>query len=54
LCNCTFFEEHAAALAKDNGTIIKDASIELFWSCPTKSRGRPKDNSPACAFKEPV
>jgi hypothetical protein len=49
LCNCIFFQQHAAALAKDKGTKIKDALIKLFWSRPAKSSGRLKDNSPACA-----
>jgi hypothetical protein len=51
LFNCTFFQQHSAALAKDKGTKIKDVSIKLFWSRPAKSSGRPKDNSTACAVR---
>lgn len=43
-----FFQQHAAALAKDKGTKIKDALIKIFWSRPAKSSGRLKDNTPAC------
>jgi hypothetical protein len=46
-----FFPQHTAALAKEKGTKIKDSVIQLFWSSPAKSSGRPKDNSPTCAVR---
>jgi hypothetical protein len=51
LFDCTFFQQHSAALAKDKGTKIKDVSIKLFWSQPAKSSGRPKDISPPLAVR---
>lgn len=40
----TFFQQHAAANAKEKGAQLKDTLLAIFWSQPAKNSGKLKDS----------
>jgi hypothetical protein len=39
-----FFQQHAAAKAKERGARVKDSLLTIFWSQPAKNSGKLKDS----------